>query len=144
MKLDIVGASHLVNRNVRGVRELSVGPRVPEERAGGRSHQSREFGIEWQAVERLGVYRRTVSDNGSGMTREELRRLLLHAWRRREGVSAAFTTISALVRKIASLPWNPEGVRCDLLQGLAGASMIVHPNSTTTARNMSCANSAVE
>ncbi|MEK6328318.1 MAG: hypothetical protein AABM66_12470 [Actinomycetota bacterium] len=31
-----------------------------------------EFGIEWQAVENLGVYRRVIADNGSGMTAEEL------------------------------------------------------------------------
>jgi hypothetical protein len=31
-----------------------------------------EFGIEWQAVEALGVYRRVIADNGRGMTSEEL------------------------------------------------------------------------
>src|SRR5882672_1310000 len=31
-----------------------------------------EFGIEWQAVEKPGVYRRTVTDNGIGVTRDEL------------------------------------------------------------------------
>ncbi len=31
-----------------------------------------EFGIEWQAVERQGVYRRIIADNGSGMTPEQL------------------------------------------------------------------------
>jgi hypothetical protein len=31
-----------------------------------------EFGIEWQAVEELGVYRRMISDNGIGMTPDEL------------------------------------------------------------------------
>lgn len=31
-----------------------------------------EFGIEWQAVENLGVYRRVIADNGKGMTPEEL------------------------------------------------------------------------
>ena len=31
-----------------------------------------EFGIEWQAVEEKGVYRRVVADNGRGMTPEEL------------------------------------------------------------------------
>jgi hypothetical protein len=31
-----------------------------------------EFGIEWQAVENLGVYRRVIADNGRGMTAEEL------------------------------------------------------------------------
>jgi hypothetical protein len=31
-----------------------------------------EFGIEWQAVENLGVYRRVIADNGQGMTGDEL------------------------------------------------------------------------
>lgn len=31
-----------------------------------------EFGIEWQAVDNLGVYRRTITDNGCGMTADEL------------------------------------------------------------------------
>jgi hypothetical protein len=31
-----------------------------------------EFGIEWQAVESMGVYRRVISDNGCGMTADEL------------------------------------------------------------------------
>jgi hypothetical protein len=31
-----------------------------------------EFGIEWQAVEERGVYRRLIADNGIGMTSEEL------------------------------------------------------------------------
>src|SRR5437870_12795161 len=31
-----------------------------------------EFGVEWQAVESLGVYRRVIADNGSGMTAEQL------------------------------------------------------------------------
>jgi hypothetical protein len=31
-----------------------------------------EFGIEWQAVENLGVYRRVIADNGSGMSGDEL------------------------------------------------------------------------
>src|SRR5262245_52323052 len=31
-----------------------------------------EFGIEWQAVEGQGVYRRVIADNGVGMTPEEL------------------------------------------------------------------------
>ena len=32
-----------------------------------------EFGIEWQAVKKFGIYRRTVIDNGSGMNRDELK-----------------------------------------------------------------------
>src|SRR5262245_60077848 len=31
-----------------------------------------EFGIEWQAVEKKGVYRRMIADDGCGMTAEQL------------------------------------------------------------------------
>jgi hypothetical protein len=68
-----------------------------------------EFGIEWEAVEKLGVYRRTISDNGSGMTKEELLRFfstLGEGAKRIGGVHDNF----GVGAKIASLPWNPEGV----------------------------------
>lgn len=64
MKLAILGATHWVNRtfeacgNYQWAREflknaLEVGA------------TKIEFGIEWQAVEKFGDYRRAVSDNGS-------------------------------------------------------------------------------
>ena len=31
-----------------------------------------EFGIEWQAVEKLGIYRRRIADNGLGMSATDL------------------------------------------------------------------------
>jgi len=31
-----------------------------------------EFGIEWNAVEKFGLYRRTIVDNGLGMSKDEL------------------------------------------------------------------------
>jgi hypothetical protein len=68
-----------------------------------------EFGIEWQAVEKEGVYRRTISDNGIGMTREELLSFfstLGEGAKRIGGVHDNF----GVGAKIASLPWNPEGV----------------------------------
>src|SRR5215470_12666213 len=68
-----------------------------------------EFGIEWQAVEKLGVYRRTIADNGSGMSKEELLRFfstLGEGARRIGGVHDNF----GVGAKIASLPWNPDGV----------------------------------
>ncbi len=108
MKLDIVGASHFVNRmfeacgNYQWAREFQ---KNAQEAGATRV----EFGIEWQAVEKDGVYRRTISDNGSGMTREELSRFfstLGEGARRIGGVHDNF----GVGAKIASLPWNPEGV----------------------------------
>ena len=108
MKLAIVGASHFVNRmfeacgNYQWAREFQK-----NSLEAGATRV--EFGIEWQAVEKDGVYRRTISDNGSGMTREELCRFfstLGEGARRIGGVHDNF----GVGAKIASLPWNPEGV----------------------------------
>lgn len=68
-----------------------------------------EFGIEWQAVEKQGCYRRTVIDNGSGMDRDELLKFFstLGAGAKKIGGVHDNYGVGA---KIATLPWNPEGV----------------------------------
>jgi hypothetical protein len=107
-KLAIVGASHFVNRmfeacgNYQWTREF-----LKNSLEAGATKV--EFGIEWQAVEKEGVYCRTISDNGSGMSREELLRFfstLGDGARRIGGIHDNF----GVGAKIASLPWNPEGV----------------------------------
>jgi hypothetical protein len=68
-----------------------------------------EFGIEWQAVEKLGLYRRTIHDNGCGMSSDELLRFfstLGEGAKRIGGVHENF----GVGAKVAALPWNPEGV----------------------------------
>jgi hypothetical protein len=107
-KLAIIGASHFVNRmfeacgNYQWAREF-----LKNSLEAGATKI--EFGIEWQAVERDGVYRRIISDNGSGMTREELLSFfstLGEGAKRIGGVHDNF----GVGAKIASLPWNAEGV----------------------------------
>jgi hypothetical protein len=107
-KLAIVGASHFVNRmfeacgNYQWAREF-----LKNSIEAGATKV--EFGIEWQAVEKEGVYRRTVADNGAGMTRDELLAYfstLGEGAKRIGGVHDNF----GVGAKIASLPWNPEGV----------------------------------
>lgn len=107
-KLDIVGASHFVNRmfeacgNYQWAREFLKNSIEA-------SATKVEFGIEWQAVGKLGAYRRTVSDNGAGMTRDELLSFfskLGEGAKRIGGVHDNF----GVGAKIAALPWNPEGV----------------------------------
>src|SRR5271170_857080 len=108
MKLNIVGASHFVNRmfeacgNYQWAREF-----LKNSVEAGTSKI--EFGIEWQAVEKAGAYRRTIVDNGSGMSKDELLRFfstLGDGAKRIGGVHDNF----GVGAKIASLPWNPEGV----------------------------------
>jgi hypothetical protein len=107
-KLAIVGASHFVNRmfeacgNYQWAREFLKN----SIEAGAKKI---EFGIEWQAVEKLGVYRRAISDNGNGMSKDELLRFfstLGDGAKRIGGIHDNF----GVGAKIASLPWNSEGV----------------------------------
>ena len=71
MKLDISGASNWVTRMFdacgpyQWVRELLKNALEADA-------TRVEFGIEWQAVERLGCYRRSIVDNGCGMNSGEL------------------------------------------------------------------------
>jgi hypothetical protein len=68
-----------------------------------------EFGIEWLAVEKFGVYRRTILDDGIGMGERELREFFstLGAGAKKIGGIHDNFGVGA---KIAALPWNPEGV----------------------------------
>jgi hypothetical protein len=107
-KLAITGASHFVNRMFE-----ACGPyqwaREFLKNAIEADAKKVEFGIEWQAVEKLDVYRRTIMDDGVGMDHKEL--------------FDFFSTLGAGARKIggihdnfgvgariASLPWNPDGL----------------------------------
>jgi len=108
MKLSIAGASNFVNRmfeacgNYQWARELL--------RNALEAHARRiEFGIDWQGVEREGVWRRTVADDGCGMDRRELLRFfstLGEGAKRIGGIHENF----GVGAKIATLPWNPAGV----------------------------------
>ncbi len=108
MKLNITGASNFVNRMYEAcgpyqwARELLANALE----AGARRV---EFGLEWQAVEKGCVYRRTVADDGRGMDADELVRFfatLGDGAKRIGGVHDNF----GLGAKIAALPWNPIGV----------------------------------
>lgn len=108
MKLNITGASTFVNRmfeacgNYQWAREF-----LKNSLEAGATKI--EYGIEWQAVEKLGVYRRTVADNGSGMNSDELLRFfstLGDGAKKIGGVHDNF----GVGAKIAALPWNSEGV----------------------------------
>src|SRR5438552_18431158 len=108
MKLNIVGASNWVNRmfeacgNYQWAREF-----LKNSLEAGATRV--EFGIEWQAVEKLGVYRRTVIDNGSGMDQGELLKFfstLGEGGKKIGGIHDNF----GVGAKIAALPWNPLGL----------------------------------
>jgi hypothetical protein len=107
-KIAIVGASHFVNRMFEACGNYQWAREFLKNSLEAGANKI-EFGIEWQAVEKNGVYRRTISDNGAGMTKDELLiffSTLGEGAKRIGGVHDNF----GVGAKIASLPWNPEGV----------------------------------
>jgi len=68
-----------------------------------------EFGIEWQAVEGLGVYRRTIADNGCGMSPEQLVEFFNTFGGGGKPIGGAHENFG-VGAKTALLPWNRYGV----------------------------------
>ena len=108
MKVRIEGASNFVNRmfeacgNYQWAREF-----LKNSLEAGATKV--EFGIEWQAVERLGIYRRTVCDNGFGMTRDELIEFFSTLGVGSKVIGGIHENFG-VGAKIAALPWNPDGL----------------------------------
>src|ERR671912_2576760 len=108
MKLRITGASNFVNRmfeacgNYQWAREFLKNSLEA-------NATKIEFGIEWQAVEKLGTYRRTVIDDGLGMDREELLKFFSTLGEGAKKIGGIHDNFG-VGAKIAALPWNPEGV----------------------------------
>ena len=108
MKLRITGASNFVNRMFEACGTYQWAREFLKNAVEAGATKI-EFGIEWQAVEKAGVYRRTVADNGIGMAADELLRFfstLGEGARNIGGIHENF----GVGAKIAALPWNPEGV----------------------------------
>jgi len=108
MKLDISGASNWVTRMFDACGPYQWARELLKNALEADATRV-EFGIEWQAVERLGSYRRTIVDNGCGMNRAELLKYFrtLGVGAKKIGSSHDNFGVGA---KIATLPWNPEGV----------------------------------
>jgi len=71
MKIGITGASNFVNRMFEACGSYQWAREFLKNSLEAQATRI-EFGIEWQAVEKKGIYRRTIIDNGTGMSREEL------------------------------------------------------------------------
>lgn len=71
LPMKAAGTQHFIERTYR---ESGVFQWVRETWINGHEADATriEFGVEWQAVENLGVYRRTIADNGRGMVSDEL------------------------------------------------------------------------
>ena len=108
MKVKITGASNWVNRmfeacgNYQWAREfLKNSLEAGAKRV--------EFGIEWEAVSKFGVYRRMIADNGCGMSREELVRYFSTLGEGKKPIGGIHDNFG-VGAKIAALPWNPDGL----------------------------------
>src|ERR1700730_10640149 len=108
MKLAITGASHFVNRMFEACGAYQWAREFLKNsiEAGG---SKIEFGIEWQAVAQAGVYRRTIMDDGSGMDAKELLDFFSTLGAGAQKIGGVHVNFG-VGAKIASLPWNPEGL----------------------------------
>jgi hypothetical protein len=68
-----------------------------------------EFGVEWQAVNAKGVYRRMIADNGRGMTPEELQQFFNCFGGGGKPIGDEHENFG-IGAKTALLPWNHHGV----------------------------------
>lgn len=68
-----------------------------------------EFGIEWQAAEQFGVYRRTIADNGRGMTPDELEEFFNTFGGGGKPIGGVHENFG-VGAKTSLLPWNRAGV----------------------------------
>jgi hypothetical protein len=68
-----------------------------------------EFGVEWQAVESKGVYRRVIADNGSGMDPEELVEFFNTFGGGGKPIGGVHENFG-VGAKTSLLPWNTYGV----------------------------------
>lgn len=68
-----------------------------------------EYGIEWQAVERSGVYRRTIADDGRGMTADELQEFFNTFGGGGKPIGGPHENFG-VGAKTSLLPWNTYGL----------------------------------
>jgi hypothetical protein len=108
MKVGITGAHHWVNRsfeacgNFQWAREfLKNAQEAGADRV--------EFGIEWQAVELHGKYRRTVYDDGCGMSKTEMLQYFRDIGAGSKKIGGVHDNFG-IGSRVASLPWNTDGV----------------------------------
>lgn len=108
MKLKITGASNFVNRMFEACGSYQWAREFLKNSIEASATRV-EFGIEWQAVEKKGFYRRTIIDNGLGMNRDELARFFSTLGEGAKEIGTVHQNFG-VGAKIASLPWNSNGV----------------------------------
>ncbi len=108
MKLQITGASNFVNRMFEAAGNYQWAREFLKNSIEANATKV-EFGIEWQAVKKSNVYRRTIVDNGAGMSHTELVKFFSTLGEGAKTIGGVHENFG-VGAKIASLPWNPNGV----------------------------------
>ena len=89
-----------------------------------------EFGIEWQAVENLGVYRRTIIDNGAAMDDDELVAFFNTFGGGGKPIGGPHENFG-IGAKTSLLPWNHYGVVVISRKGGIDAMIWLHRDPAT-------------
>lgn len=108
MKVEITGASNFVNRMFEAAGTYQWAREFLKNSLEAGATQV-EFGIDWEAVKKHNLYRRVISDNGSGMTGPELLKFFSTLGTGAKSIGGVHENFG-VGAKIASLPWNQNGV----------------------------------
>jgi hypothetical protein len=106
----MMGASGpIIERNKRDIRTPGQWLRELKENADEAGARNIHFGIEWQGVENLGVYRRYVADDGTGMDERQLDSFMRTYGGGGKPIGAEHENFG-IGAKVTLLPWNREGL----------------------------------
>ena len=84
-----------------------------------------EYDVEWQAVKVLGVYRMIISDNGSGMSNQEILEYFSKLGRGGKPIGGVHENFG-IGAKVSLLPWNQNGVT--IISYKNGIGSMIHIN----------------
>src|SRR5437773_730107 len=93
----------------RDTRSALAMPIANSDRLTSRPAADIHFGIEWEAVKKLGVYRRYIADDGCGMDEVELVKFFSTLGVGNKPIGGVHKNFG-VGAKIAMLPWNPKGL----------------------------------
>lgn len=123
----VMGASGpIIDRNKRDIRTPGQWLRELKENADEADAANIHFGIEWQGVENIGVYRRYVADDGIGMSERELDEFMRTYGGGGKPIGAEHENFG-IGAKVTLLPWNREGlVVISYKDGVASMIRLAH------------------
>lgn len=108
MKMQITGASNFVNRMFQACGSYQWAREFLKNSIEAGATRA-EFGVAQQAFKGHEVFRRTIADNGKGMTREQLVNFFSTLGAGGKDIGGVHENFG-VGAKISSLPWNPQGV----------------------------------